>query len=914
MEEFKRTFHEGKMNQDVDSRLLKEGEYVSATNWESYSLGAIENTLSNKKLTNISFGSNPVTIGMYFDESGNNIYWFVTSDTGDYIVEHSQDSLLTTVVLEDTSAGVLNFSADYLITGVNLIVDTDRDRRFLCWTDDLNNVRCINIKRAKAYGENSVSEPYNFTEDDITLIKKPPVSAPDLTYNTTSNLENFLDNKFLSYAYRYKYLDGEWSALSSFTNYAFIPNIFKLDYETMENEGMINSFNEVIIAFNTGSERVSEIEIVFKESNSTNINVIEKFKKSEENWADNVTKTLNFSNNKVYRILAADEIFRQYDNVPRKAKSQDVIGNRLVYGNYLEGYNIEDSDGEEIKIDYSLAVSSEEIVYFPLTYVGFDSDKIMIINLTGVTLSEGLTFQFNFAMTAADAGATATFVHNFSYTLTRDYVDTDDLFSDAGYTYFIEEVMSAVFEAGVTISSTPANTVATIYVPFGTISTTTGYLSIRGPQLQFEIDSDPGTPPNPESTETYEMSFLVSSTVAYRLSPSTASLKTNRSYEIGIIYLDEYSRASTVLTNPLNTIYIDQSLSLLQNRIQVTINNIPPYWADRYKLVIKENTGGYDTIYTNYFVEDGLYRWVKLEGTNSQKVKAGDVLIVKSDLDGPVSSIIKVTVLEVTGKSENFITDNYQDPVGQTIELIEEEGIYMKIKPSGFSIDTELIRQQRFEVSHYPLAASGQGQIRIGDHTQFNSLLDVGPTSLGGYYDLDNLAAVDIPINNGTRIKLDFSVTTRPQTGVGDVYRFERNVASQGVYTNFQEWWTAEMETIILADDFANHANWTFVRETDPFSSDITKSNQLYLKMTSDEEFAPRMSGIIEIYFSSGDVIFETQPEYTNNIVFYETGQTFNITDGNHIGNIQDQDSSIYPRTPAICELDAFNCYVMGNG
>ena len=42
----------------------------------------------------------------------------------------------------------------------------------------------------------------------------------------------------------------------------------------------------------------------------------------------------------IYAALPANQLLRPWDAVPRKALAQDVTGNRIVYGNYLQNYNL----------------------------------------------------------------------------------------------------------------------------------------------------------------------------------------------------------------------------------------------------------------------------------------------------------------------------------------------------------------------------------------------------------------------------------------------------------------------------------------------------------------------------------------------------------------------------------------------
>ena len=56
--------------------------------------------------------------------------------------------------------------------------------------------------------------------------------------------------------------------------------------------------------------------------------------------------------------------------------------------------------------------------------------------------------------------------------------------------------------------------------------------------------------------------------------------------------------------------------------------------------------------------------------------------------------------------------------------------------------------------------------------------------------------------------------------------------------------------------------------------------------------------------------MFETEPQETDGIIYYENEQVFDIVSGSHQGNVQNQS---IPGTPAIVDLNFFNCYAFGN-
>ena len=138
MPELKRVFTSGKMNKDLDERLVPNGQYrdalnISISDSEGSDVGAIESVLGNTAESSLVF-SNATCIGVAKDTQNNKLYWFVTDDNGDYILEYDQSSDTVSFVVIDYN-GVLNFSTSYFITGVNvynvklLSTDNQHERR-----------------------------------------------------------------------------------------------------------------------------------------------------------------------------------------------------------------------------------------------------------------------------------------------------------------------------------------------------------------------------------------------------------------------------------------------------------------------------------------------------------------------------------------------------------------------------------------------------------------------------------------------------------------------------------------------------------------------------------------------------------------------------------------------------------------
>ena len=125
MPELKHHFRAGKMNKDLDERLVPNGEYRDAQNIEISTsegddVGTVQNVLGTTLIkgktynaqTNsitsdwpsVDFGlTNPVCIGTKLNNENDKIYWFITSTTADCIAEYDDRKGIISPVLVDTN-------------------------------------------------------------------------------------------------------------------------------------------------------------------------------------------------------------------------------------------------------------------------------------------------------------------------------------------------------------------------------------------------------------------------------------------------------------------------------------------------------------------------------------------------------------------------------------------------------------------------------------------------------------------------------------------------------------------------------------------------------------------------------------------------------------------------------------------
>jgi hypothetical protein len=189
MAEIKNNFTGGKMNKDLDDRLVPPNEYRNAINLqisksENSDVGSLQTILGNELVVNFNALTeieNLDCIGYFVDTANNRVFLFLTDYTdtnatpqyspmaNNYIyVYNSLQSSYTKLV----EGPFLNFSKNSPIIGVNLL------ESLLFWTDNRNQPRKINVNKANP--SNLENPTYYIIEDQISVAKLSPVYSPDL--------------------------------------------------------------------------------------------------------------------------------------------------------------------------------------------------------------------------------------------------------------------------------------------------------------------------------------------------------------------------------------------------------------------------------------------------------------------------------------------------------------------------------------------------------------------------------------------------------------------------------------------------------------------------------------------------------------------------------------------------------------
>lgn len=341
------------MNKSIDDRLLPNGEYRDAVNIQitksdEDNVGTAHNIKGSTAVGGINLGSDYEVVGSFFDNQENRIFYFITNGTAHKIyVFYSSNGASSLLVNGDS---FLNFSKDNLITGINLVDD------LLYFTDNVNQPRRINVTKALA------SSSFYNSEAKISVAKYAPYYAPTMVISHDSSITSlYMKERFLRFAYRYKFEDNEYSIISPFTEIAFdmgttstrnnvmTSDELKSTYEDTTNSKVVNRVNKVVLtvpepsANPTTDLQITHIEFLMKESNSAAVKILDSIAIDDTSWGSD-QHVYTYRSELPTQTLSEEQVLRVFDDVPKKARSQEFIGNRLVYGDITKGFELPEID------------------------------------------------------------------------------------------------------------------------------------------------------------------------------------------------------------------------------------------------------------------------------------------------------------------------------------------------------------------------------------------------------------------------------------------------------------------------------------------------------------------------------------------------------------------------------------------
>lgn len=425
---------------DKDERLFEEGDILDALN---VNISAdVESSGGVVKNVNSTIPGTPSTtedslanvesrvIGSVSDDANGMVYFFVWTDVKKHqtIYQYRSSDETYRIVLRSNQ---FDFQEHGFVNAVVVNGEFEADdtaQTIVYFTDNHNPPRKINVDRAFSTDFNLYSDVA--VKEFLSVIKSPSSFAPTTELSTDAGrTTNGLYGKVFQFATQYVYKDGEESSISPHSKithpkYMSLQGINSGSIDQAEaiadNLVLLNTrFVDINADMSQGHVEIKKLKVLVRFNNSGSWFLVDQFDPNQDlveadphvNGSTNTLYTAStgvykFYNDGLYPSLLASKTDKVYNDVPQKATSQAIVGNRLMYSSPEAGYpNVE-------------ATATLSVSYLPEPTVGaFESSSAG--NNTTITHSSGAEGWFN--LDFSDPGFPDNFTASTQISLTVEY-------------------------------------------------------------------------------------------------------------------------------------------------------------------------------------------------------------------------------------------------------------------------------------------------------------------------------------------------------------------------------------------------------------------------------------------------------------------------------------------------------------
>jgi len=387
---------------------------------------------------------------------------------------------------------------------------------------------------------------------DVLTFLTTTMTGKDITYDFNSGNDwpgdpDFLEDLFVRFSYRFKFDDQEYSLMAPFTQPAFIPQqkgyFLDGDEDAAYRSTILNFMQngvqnvELIIPLPDAQDKlgdqtndtykITEIDILYKESDGRAVKVLDTVKTDNLSSSSN-TYTYDYQSRKPYKTLPERQTVRVYDRVPVRALSQEIAGNRVMYGNFQSQHT------PPITLDYNVGASAKNSTVFT-NWAEYPNHTLKQNRnyQVGFILSDKFGRQSSVILSSVDQGTTvgsdffggSTFYHPYSSTtqnLKQWFGDalkvvintaiTSDITKPGEPGLYAEQISNGFNITGSpTVTDTTYSFTLAGGAPTSGIPTINSYL--RGQYIDFvKVTNVTGTAPYVVTTEGRVNDFLYSGT------------------------------------------------------------------------------------------------------------------------------------------------------------------------------------------------------------------------------------------------------------------------------------------------------------------------------------------------------------------------------------------------------------------
>jgi hypothetical protein len=140
------------------------------------------------------------------------------------------------------------------------------------------------------------------------------------------------------------------------------------------------------------------------------------------------------------------------------------------------------------------------------------------------------------------------------------------------------------------------------------------------------------------------------------------SLKSLRTYQVGIVYKDFYGRETPVLSDYASAVTFEKWYANKSNRLHIKVNNSVPIWADSFKYFVKEVSNEYYNLAMDRWYDAGDENiWLSFPSEDRNKVDEETIIMLKKGdrRNDFVEEVPKYKILAIENEAPDYIKTVY---------------------------------------------------------------------------------------------------------------------------------------------------------------------------------------------------------------------------------------------------------------
>lgn len=221
----------------------------------------------------------------------------------------------------------------------------------LYFTDNNNEPRKLDVFRCMTTGQGFDEYDQEDLKDLITACPKTPLAPIDFYFANSPDrsVSNFTKVPGMQFAYQHIYKDNTESAISTYSLLAIPPTYTSsgVDIPSLipENTCIIQ------VPESDRTKEIKSIRLLVRFGKAGVFKIIDEVLPED-------SLEYKFFNDRVLIPVSASEQNKLFTNLPRRAQAQAIASDRLIYANYLDGYNDVDTSDVVVSASYKPLESS----------------------------------------------------------------------------------------------------------------------------------------------------------------------------------------------------------------------------------------------------------------------------------------------------------------------------------------------------------------------------------------------------------------------------------------------------------------------------------------------------------------------------------------------------------------------------